>query len=126
MPSGDLTRVAVLAARRAKPASPVVADVAAVLRALGDPTRLAIAAMLARERDALCVCHIEARFELSQPTISHHLRVLRDVALVTTEKRGTWVYYALDRGRLEQISGLADLLNSIAPFGSRRAKTCCP
>lgn len=125
LPSSPATRSAVLAAHTAKPTSATVADVAGVLRVLGDPTRLAIVAMLAREEEPLCVCHVEARFDLAQPTISHHLRVLREAALVTTERRGTWVYYALDRARVESIDGLEALLRSVPPF-ARRAKACCP
>ena len=126
MPTAPLTRATMLSSHAASPPSSTVIDVAAVLRALGDPTRLAIAALLARESDALCVCHVEARFDLSQPTISHHLRVLREVALVTTEKSGTWVYYALDRHRLRQMPGLTELLGSVAPFSRKRVKPCCP
>ena len=107
------------------PVSSGADDLAAVLRALGDPTRLRIAAMLDREDEPLCVCHIEARFHLSQPTISHHLRVLRDVALVTTERRGTWIHYALDRDRIARIEGLAALLRAV-PGIPRPRKACCP
>ena len=107
------------------PESPL-ADTADVLRALADPTRLAIAATLARETASLCVCHIEARFALSQPTISHHLRALRAARLVTTERRGTWIYYALDRARVDAVPGLATLLESVSTSSARDAKACCP
>ena len=53
--------------------------------------------LLAAKGDELCVCDIESHFELSQPTVSHHLRILREAGLVTSERRGTWVYYTLDR-----------------------------
>jgi ArsR family transcriptional regulator len=119
-----LTRSTVLASGSAGAPSTSVTDVATVLRALGDPTRLAIVAMLAREHGALCACHIESRFRLAQPTISHHLRVLRDVGMVTSEKRGTWIYYALHAGRLAELPGLAELLASITPFAGRET-TCC-
>lgn len=69
---------------------------ARLFKALGDETRLEIVGLLAAAGDELCVCDIETRFELSQPTISHHLRILRDAALVTAERRGTWVYYRLN------------------------------
>lgn len=101
-------------------------DTAAILRALADPTRLAIAATLARESDALCVCHIEARFALSQPTISHHLKALRTARLVRTERRGTWIHYALDRDRVALVPGLAALLGAIETSRVRDAKACCP
>ena len=70
---------------------------ARLFKALGDETRLTIVAMLARAGCAQCVCEIEPKFNLSQPTISHHLKVLRDAGLVETERRGTWVYYSLKR-----------------------------
>ncbi len=72
------------------------------LSALADPTRLGIVQMLAGLDEPLCVCDIVAQFQLGQPTISHHLRVLRDAGLVLWEKRGLWVYYSLDLRNLEQ------------------------
>jgi ArsR family transcriptional regulator len=81
-----------------------------LLAALADPTRLQIVELLACQDEPLCVCDIQAQFTLGQPTISHHLRVLRDAQLVTWEKRGLWVHYALNRPVLarvtEQLSGL--------------------
>jgi ArsR family transcriptional regulator, arsenate/arsenite/antimonite-responsive transcriptional repressor len=98
-------RLVVLEGRAPVPKSAQTAELAALLKALADPTRLAMAAMLFREPGALCVCHLEAQFALSQPTISHHLRVLRESGLCTSEKRGAWVYYALDRARLSPAVG---------------------
>lgn len=71
---------------------------AAVVRykALGDRTRLSIVAMLADSPEPLCVCHITERFDLEQPTISHHLGVLRQAGLITAERHANWVYYQLD------------------------------
>lgn len=63
-------------------------------KALADATRVEIVNRLAAAEEA-CVCDLTAAFELSQPTISHHLRVLREVGLVTAAKRGTWSYYRL-------------------------------
>ncbi len=84
-----------------------------LMSALSDGTRLRIVTMLARRDEPLCVCEIQERFELGQPTISHHLRVLREARLVTWEKRGLWVYYSLDRATLGQaaryLSGLLAL-----------------
>jgi len=102
-----------------------LADTADVLRALSDPTRLAITAMLWREKSALCVCHVQARFDLSQPTISHHLRALRAAKLVVTERRGTWIYYAIDRARIDAVPGLGLLLTSVATSRARDGKVCC-
>lgn len=70
------------------------------LKALADPTRLRMLDLLARQREPLCVCEITARFPLRQPTISHHIRLLREAGLVAGEKRGVWSYYwATDAGR---------------------------
>src|SRR4051794_9119803 len=63
-------------------------------RALADPTRVAIVSRLASTEEC-CVCDLNAAFDLSQPTISHHLKVLRDAGLVESTKRGTWAYYRL-------------------------------
>jgi len=70
------------------------------LKALADPTRLRMLDLLARQREPLCVCEITPRFPLRQPTISHHIRLLREAGLVAGEKRGVWSYYwATDVGR---------------------------
>jgi len=84
---------------------------ARVFRALGDQTRLEIVAMIARAGRALCACDVEREFELSQPTISHHLKVLREAGLVTSERRGTWIYYALDRGTVGELAQLCLLVH---------------
>lgn len=65
-------------------------------KALADGTRLDIFRLIAAQAEPICVCDIVDRFEVSQPTISHHLKVLRDAGLVTTAKRGIWAYYAVD------------------------------
>lgn len=64
-------------------------------KALSHEARLAMLRLLAQAGRELCVCDIEAQFDLSQPTVSHHLRVLREAGLVSSERRGPWVYYAL-------------------------------
>jgi len=68
---------------------------APLFKALADPHRLRILATLARLGAEACVRDFSDGLPLNQPTISHHLRVLRDAALVTCERRGTWVYYRL-------------------------------
>src|ERR1041385_8970921 len=70
------------------------ADLADCFKALADPTRVAIVNRLAALGDT-CVCDLTAAFDLSQPTISHHLRLLRDAGLVDATRRGTWAYYRL-------------------------------
>lgn len=85
-----------------------------LLAAMADPTRLQIVAMLAGQQEALCVCEIQPHFDLGQPTISHHLKVLRDAHLVTWEKRGLWVYYSIDRSKLEQAAAYLNALVALA------------
>lgn len=69
-------------------------ELAARFKALADPTRVTIVNRLAAAEE-VCVCDLTEAFELSQPTISHHLRVLREAGLVEASRRGTWAYYRL-------------------------------
>jgi ArsR family transcriptional regulator, arsenate/arsenite/antimonite-responsive transcriptional repressor len=86
----------------AEPLAPADADaLAARFRALADPTRVAIVNRLAAAE--CCVCDLTAAFELAQPTISHHLKVLRDAGLVTSRRRGTWAYYRLEQEAVQQL-----------------------
>lgn len=87
---------------------------AAVLKALGDPHRLRMLSIMAAQPvgEPLCVCEIEGEFGLSQPTISHHLRVLREAGLVTVTKRGLWHYYAPATEGLAPVRRLLDALAS--------------
>jgi ArsR family transcriptional regulator len=78
-------------------------DLAERFKALGDPTRLAIVKQLAGA-DEICVCHLVPDAGLSQPTISHHLKLLRDAGLVTSERRGTWAYYRLVPGAAAELA----------------------
>lgn len=72
------------------------ADLARVFKALGDPVRLRLLSMIAsRAGGEVCVCDLTPEFDLSQPTISHHLKLLREAGLIESERRGTWVYYRL-------------------------------
>ena len=79
------------------------ADLALSFKALADPTRVSIVNRLAAGE--CCVCDLTAVFELSQPTVSHHLRILRDAGLVEAERRGTWAHYRLVPGALERLRG---------------------
>ena len=78
-------------------------DQAALFKAFGDAHRLTILATLARAEDEVCVCDFTSALPLNQPTVSHHLKILRDVGLVTCERRGTWVYYRLASDARERI-----------------------
>jgi ArsR family transcriptional regulator len=79
-------------------------DLAERFRALADPTRVAIVNRLSGA-DELCVCDLTAAFDLSQPTISHHLRILRDAGLVESSRRGTWAYYRLVPEAVDALRG---------------------
>jgi ArsR family transcriptional regulator len=68
--------------------------VAAIFRALADPTRVAIVNRLSGA-EPVCVCDLTEAFELAQPTVSHHLRILREAGLVESQRRGTWAFYRL-------------------------------
>lgn len=71
-------------------------ELARVFKALGDPVRLRLLSMIAsRDGGEVCVCDLTPAFDLSQPTISHHLKLLREAGLIAAERRGTWVYYRL-------------------------------
>jgi ArsR family transcriptional regulator, arsenate/arsenite/antimonite-responsive transcriptional repressor len=80
-------------------------DLAAVFKALGDPTRVAIVSRLA-SGEKCCVCDLTDVFELSQPTISHHLRILREAGLVDSERRGTFAYYWLVPEAIERLQAV--------------------
>ncbi|HWK20157.1 MAG TPA: metalloregulator ArsR/SmtB family transcription factor [Microbacteriaceae bacterium] len=90
---------------------PVSADnaarLAASLKALADPARLRLLSMVAAHVDGeACVCDLTEPLGLSQPTVSHHLKVLVDSGYLTRSKRGTWAYYRLVPGSLDSIAGL--------------------
>jgi ArsR family transcriptional regulator len=79
---------------------PQTVSLADRLKAVGDATRLRMLDLLAQQSDPLCVCDLTPQFPQNQPTISHHLKILRDAGLIDTEKRGIWSYYwATDAGR---------------------------
>src|SRR3954451_4683814 len=81
--------------------------VAQVFKALGDPVRLRILSIVASHAGGeACVCDITGAFEVSQPTISHHLKVLKEVGLLVSERRASWVYYRLVPETLAELSAL--------------------
>lgn len=91
-------------------------QVAPLLKALADPVRLRLLSMvLSHAGGEACVCDLNDAFDLSQPTISHHLKVLHEAGLLDREKRGVWVYY---RARPEAMSALVNLFRTVgAPSG---------
>ena len=87
-----------------------LADAATLFKALSDETRLRIVQTMAQAREELCECNIVPLFGLSQSTISYHLKVLRDVGIVESEKRGLWAYYRVNpRVLMAAVKTLADL-----------------
>ncbi len=83
-------------------------QVAPLLKALADPVRLRLMSLVAsHEGGEACVCDLNDAFDLSQPTISHHLKVLHEAGLVDREKRGVWVYY---RARTDALASLGALI----------------
>lgn len=87
-----------------------------VLKALADPTRLELVRLLARQPGPTCVCDLVDRFDLSQPTISHHLKILRDAGLVTSTRRGIWSFYALDPRGLDRVRELTQDRGVLGPM----------
>ncbi len=79
-------------------------ELATRFKALADPTRVAIVNSLSAA-DEVCVCNLTATFDLSQLTISHHLKILREAGLVESTRRGTWVYYRLVPEAIEALRG---------------------
>ena len=78
---------------------------AAVAKALGDPTRMQLVDVLRKNAGKVCVCELVPLFDLSQPTVSHHLKVLRDAGIVASERRGLWAYYYVLPEALDELSG---------------------
>ena len=76
---------------------------ATLFKALADPARVAIIATLARAEHEVCVCDFTSGLDLNQSTVSHHLKLLKDAGLVTSERRGTWGYYTLARDALARL-----------------------
>lgn len=81
-------------------------DYAAAFKAIGHPVRLQILDLLSRGEGQLCVCDVEVCFTLAQPTISHHLRILREAGLVGVEQRGLWAYYFVQAARVGALRAL--------------------
>jgi ArsR family transcriptional regulator len=94
-------------------------DLSRMFKALSDPVRLRLLSLIAsHEGGEACVCDLTGPFDVSQPTISHHLKVLREAGLVGCERRGTWVYYWVLPGALAQLSSLLQ-----APAGTAAVAT---
>ncbi|MFI0975685.1 ArsR/SmtB family transcription factor [Streptomyces sp. NPDC021093] len=94
-------------------------ELAKVFKALGDPVRLRLLSMIAsREGGEICVCDLTPAFDLSQPTISHHLKLLKQAGLIASERRGTWVYYRLLPATTDRLSAVLANPQSEVPSGA--------
>ena len=108
----ELTPVETIACCSPLTASPLTSDqaerIAPLLKAIADPVRLRLLSLVAaHEGKEACVCELQDAFDLSQPTISHHLKVLHEAGLLDRSKRATWVYYSV---RNEALADLAELI----------------
>jgi ArsR family transcriptional regulator, arsenate/arsenite/antimonite-responsive transcriptional repressor len=82
-------------------------ELAPLFKALGDPVRLRLLSLIAcHDGGEACVCELTEAFDLTPPTISHHLKVLKQAGLISSERRGTWIYYRADPVTLERLSAL--------------------
>jgi ArsR family transcriptional regulator len=98
------------------------ARLAAKFKALSDPVRLRLLSSVASHAGgAACVCDISAGVDVSQPTISHHLKVLRDAGLLTSERRASWVYYSIVPEELTTLSSLLSMSAETAPTAAAPA-----
>ncbi|OBH54112.1 transcriptional regulator [Mycobacterium colombiense] len=97
-------------------AEPQAAELAAMFKALGDPVRLRLLSLIASHPGGqACVCEISQTFDVSQPTISHHLKALRSAGLLDCERRGTWVYYWVVPAALQQLSSVLSVDAQLTP-----------
>lgn len=85
-----------------------VVAAAALFKALADPTRVRIFNLLVNSPEAVCVCELNEAFDLSQPTLSHHLKKLSTAGLVSREQRGTWAYFSVVPDALDKLAMLVD------------------
>ena len=94
------------------------AELASAFKALGDPVRLQLMSLIASHAGGeVCVCELTPRFDVTGPTISHHLKVLRAAGLIDCERRGTWVYYWIQPAMLARLAGLL-AVPAEAPVGA--------
>ena len=93
-----------------------------ILQAIAEPTRLAIVRQLASTGE-VCACDFTDCCDVSQPTVSHHLKVLREAGVVSCERRGTWIYYRLEAKAASRIAALGHLLSAGALREPKRVAT---
>ncbi|GEL48150.1 transcriptional regulator [Cellulomonas hominis] len=125
LPLTDVTAVAACCAPLTR--EPVTADeaekLAGIFKAVADPARLRLLSIIAsHDGGEACVCDLTEPLELSQPTVSHHLKVLVEAGLVTRDKRGRWAYFAVVPDALD---ALGKVLTTRHNPGSGKAGGCC-
>lgn len=109
---GPLTRAPITAAEAER--------LAGIFKAVADPARLRLLSIIARhDGGEACVCDLTEPLDLSQPTVSHHLKVLVEAGLVTREKRGKWAYYAVIPAALDALGGVLTTRHAAADAGRR-------
>ena len=86
-------------------------SLARVAKALSDPTRIEVLRFIAGQRGSVCACDVVDRFELSQPTMSHHLKALRDAGLIRGKRSGLWMMYDIDDRGADRLQTLGELLD---------------
>jgi ArsR family transcriptional regulator, arsenate/arsenite/antimonite-responsive transcriptional repressor len=97
-------------------------ELASAFKALADPVRLQLLSFIASQSDGeACVCHLVEPAGLSQPTVSHHLKLLHGAGLLERDKRGAWVYYRVRRERLEALRSALATSGVAAPRKAKRA-----
>jgi ArsR family transcriptional regulator len=87
---------------------------ATLFRALSDPTRVKIVNLLARSDEPVCVCELVPAVEVSQPTVSHHLKKLTEAGLLEREERGKWAFYSLSGEAVERLASLVEFKEAVA------------
>lgn len=92
--------------------APSLEECAASLKALADPTRLEIVSLVGAAKEPLCACEIEAHFDLSQSTISHHLGLLRKAGILEAQRRGTWAFYSVANSATTPLAAVMSLLEA--------------
>lgn len=98
------------------------ADLSTKLKALADPVRLLLFSAIASHAGGeACVCDISGGVDVSQPTVSHHLKVLRDAGLLTSQRRGSWVYYSVVPDSLESLAALLTMTTSATALAGTQA-----
>ncbi|MGB9376216.1 MAG: metalloregulator ArsR/SmtB family transcription factor [Mycobacteriales bacterium] len=97
-------------------------ELAGAFKALGDPIRLRLLSLIASHAGGeACVCELTGEFDVSQPTISHHLKVLREAGLLSSQRRGTWVYYRVMTAGLASLARLFDVPDVASDVPGQRA-----